>query len=403
MKLSQRVQKLSESITLKLNAKAGQLRDSGRKVYNLTAGQLPFRPMPEFVNLIRSESDFLKSFQYSPVAGAPTLRKKIMDHVSETRGVDFTEAGMSCLVSNGGKHAISNILSTMIDEGDEVILLAPYWVSYPEMVSLYGGKSVIIETSPFDVFVPSLDAIREQITDKTKMIIVNSPNNPAGIHYNEAWMKDFAKLMLEFPHVSILSDEIYFHLYYFDPKPTYFYQFESSLLSRTIIVDGISKTLASTGLRIGYTIAPNELISAMNKLQGQTSSGANSLVQNALAHFDFGHLEHFLAPIKKHLRDNAELLGNALRENNLGHVWYQPQSAFYYFIDFSQAPVKSRFKEEDASFVICDELLSKHGIALVPGVAFGVANCARISLVLEKEEFAQAVKLIIKYMLDEEA
>lgn len=400
MKLSKRVQKLSESITLKLNAKAGQMRDAGQKVYNLTAGQLPFRPMPEFVNLIRSESDFLHSFQYSPVAGLPKLRSKVMDHISESRNIEIDQAEMGCVISNGGKHSIANIFAATIDEGDEVILLAPYWVSYPEMVSLYGGSCVIVDTNPFDVFVPSLDVIKSKITDKTKMIVVNSPNNPAGTQYGEKWMKEFAELMLEYPDITILSDEIYYHLYYFDPKPTYFYQHQPELLKRTIIVDGISKTFAATGLRIGFCVGPKDLMSAINKLQGQTSSGANSLVQHALAHFDFAYLTHFLAPIKKHIRENAEILGNAFRKHNLGHVWYQPQSAFYYLIDFSQAPVKTRFKEEDASLAICDELLTKHGIALVPGVAFGMANCARISLVSEKEEFTQAVNIITEYMAD---
>jgi aspartate aminotransferase len=206
--------------------------------------------------------------------------------------------------------------------------------------------------------------------------------------------------MLEYPDLLILSDEIYYHLYYFDPKPTYFYQHKSELIKRTIIVDGISKTLASTGLRIGYAIGPKILMDAINKLQGQTSSGANSLVQHALAHFDLGHLEHFLVPIKKHLQGNSEILGEALRRHNLGHIWYQPQSAFYYLMDFSQAPVKDRFKEEDASVAICEELLDKHGVALVPGAAFGMKNCARLSLVSDKVEFMEAAEIIVKFMTD---
>lgn len=406
MEFSHRVKQISESITLKLNAKATQMAADGKKVYNLTAGQLPFRPMSEFVELIRSESDFLKSFQYSPVAGYPELRKKVMDHFQESRKVNLSSQGeFDALVCNGGKHAIINVMQTLIDEGDEVVIFSPYWVSYPEMIKFCGGKEVLVESSPFNVFVPSLEELEKKITDKTKLVIVNSPNNPTGTHYNDEWMKGFAALMMKYPHVNILSDEIYYELYYYDPKPTYFYQHEPELLKRTIVIEGISKTLASTGLRIGFIIAPKVLTTELNKLQGQTTSGANSLVQRALCQFEFSKIPMFLEPIKKHLRENAETLGDALSNNKLSHVWYQPTSAFYYFIDFSGAPVMERFKAEfgeegDHSVQICEELLEKHGLAMVPGVAFGTANTARLSLVSEKAEFKEAVNLLIKFLLD---
>lgn len=408
MELSSRVQKISESITLKLNAKATRMASEGKKVYNLTAGQLPFRPMSEFVDLIRSESDFIKSFQYSPVAGFPELRKKVLQNFQETRKIDLETVaeGVSfdAVISNGGKHALTNVLGALIDHGDEVMIFSPYWVSYPEMVKFCGGKSVIVETTPFDVFIPSIEEIERKITDKTKVIIVNSPQNPTGTHYRDDWMQKFAELMEKYPKVTIISDEIYYELFYYDPRPTYFYQHKPELLKRTVIVDGISKTLASTGLRIGFTIAPTELTSVINKLQGQTTSGANSLVQRALCQFDFNQIPVYLEPIKRHLRDNAEALRACLSEHKLSHVYYQPTSAFYYLLDFSQTPVIERFKKggekEDYSFEICEELLEKHGLALVPGQAFGCANTARMSLVLEKEPFKEAIDILVKFLLD---
>lgn len=409
MELSSRVQKISESITLKLNAKATQMAADGEKVHNLTAGQLPFRPMSEFVDLIRSESDFIKSFQYSPVAGFPELRKKIIENFQETRGVNLESAvegvTFDAVVSNGGKHALTNVLGALVDHGDEVVIFSPYWVSYPEMVKFCGGESVIVDTSPFDVFIPSIDEIEKKISDKTKVIIVNSPNNPTGTHYSDEWMQKFAELMIKYPKVTIISDEIYYELFYYDPRPTYFYHHRPELLGRTVIVDGISKTLASTGLRIGYTIAPKELTDVINKLQGQTTSGANSLVQRALCQFDFRQIPVYLEPIKRHLRDNAEILGASLSDHKLSHVFYQPTSAFYYLVDFSQTPMIERFKaqgeKEDYSIEICEELLEKHGLAMVPGVAFGCANTARMSLVLEKEPFKEAVDILVKYLLDD--
>lgn len=407
MELSSRVQKISESITLKLNAKATQLAADGKKVYNLTAGQLPFRPTSEFVDLIRSESDFIKSFQYCPVAGFPELRKKVIANFQETRKINLDTAvegvEFDAVISNGGKHSLTNILGCLVDHGDEVMLFSPYWVSYPEMVKFCGGTPVIVETSPFDVFIPSMEEIERKITDKTKIIIVNSPNNPTGTHYRDDWMIKFAELMVKYPDITIISDEIYYELFYYDPRPTYFYQHRPELLSRTVIVDGISKTFAATGLRIGFTIAPKELTSVINKLQGQTTSGANSLVQRALEQFDFNQIPVYLEPIKRHLRENAETLGEALSEHKLGHVFYQPTSAFYYLLDFSQAPVMEKFKarstQEDYSFEICEELLDEYGLAMVPGVAFGCPNTARMSLVLEKEPFKEAVDILMKFLL----
>ena len=408
MRLSSRVSEINESITLKLNAKAVALADSGKEIYNLTAGQLPFRPMSEFVDLIRSESDFLKSFQYSPVPGYPELRKKIVEHFEETRKINLTsrDVDFDCVVSNGGKHALSNVLGSLVDRGDEVLIFAPYWVSYPEMVKFARGVPVFVETSPFDVFVPSIDEIKRKISEKTKVIIVNSPNNPTGVHYSDEWMKDFADLMVEYPDINIISDEIYYHLNYYDPKPTYFYQHRPELIDRTVVVDGISKTLAATGLRIGWIIAPKELTTVVGKLQGQTTSGANSLVQRALLNFDFNQINVYLEPIKVHLRENAEVLGEAFRENNIGHCWYQPLSAFYYFIDFSQAPVMEKYRQNkedkgDYSFQICEDLLENHGVAVVPGAAFGTPNTARMSLVPEKETFKEASRRLMKFMTGE--
>lgn len=409
MELSSRVQKITESVTLKLNAKATDMAAQGKKIYNLTAGQLPFRPMSEFVDLIRSESDFIKSFQYSPVAGFPELRKKVLQNFQNTRNINLETAvegfEFEAVISNGGKHSLTNVLGCLIDHGDEVIIFSPYWVSYPEMVNFCGGTPVIVDTSPFDVFVPSLEEIERKITDKTKIIIVNSPNNPTGTHYEDDWMASFAEMMLKYPNIMIISDEIYYELFFYDPRPTYFYQHRPELLARTVIVDGISKTLASTGLRIGFTIAPKELTTVINKLQGQTTSGANSLVQRALSQFDFNQIPVYLEPIKRHLRDNAEALGEALSEHQLGHVFYQPTSAFYYLLDFSQTPCIEKFKErsqqDDYSVEICEELLDEYGLALVPGEAFGCPNTARMSLVLEKEHFKEALDILMKFLLSD--
>ncbi|EQC48155.1 aminotransferase, class I/II [Bacteriovorax sp. BSW11_IV] len=403
MKLSKRVSGVTESLTLKLNAKANQMANDGRKVHNLTAGQLPFRPLTEFTDAIRSESDFLKSYQYSPVPGYPELRKKLLDYFKTSRNISLDHVEYDCIISNGGKHSLSNIFASLIDKDDEVIIISPYWVSYPELIRLYDGVPVFVETTIYDAFVPLIESIEKAITKKTKAIIINSPNNPTGTHYSDAWMKDFAAMIKKHEDVIVISDEIYYELGYYDPTPTYFYQHDPELLKRTVIVDGISKNLACTGLRIGYTFATKELIGAMANLQGQTTSGANSLIQKALMTFDFDHIDSFLAPIKQHLRENSAIVRDALKEANLAKCWYQTSSAFYFMIDFSQTPVMKKFRTSendtaDYSGQICEDILEKHGVAMVPGIAFGMANTARISLVSQKESFKEAIQIIVDYL-----
>lgn len=405
MELSSRVKGISESVTLKLNTKAMELSESGKQIYNLTAGQLPFRPPQSFIDAIRSELDFLKSYQYSPISGFIELRKKIIKHIEISREINLEnlEEPFDCVVSNGAKHSISNVLGTLIDPGDEVIIISPYWISYPEMIKFCRGVPVEVKSSIFDVFTPPLQEIRKAMSEKTKAIIINSPNNPAGIHYSDEWMGEFAELLLEYPQVNVISDEIYFEVCYYDPKPTYFYQKKPELLSRTIIVGGISKAFASTGLRIGYCVAPKNICKGIENLQGQLTSSANSLIQRAMLSYDFNGSSQFLIPVKNHLRDNATIIREKLKEAQLMKCWYQPVSAFYFMIDFSQTPVfekycKSRKDKTDHSVQICEDILNESGVVIVPGTDFGMTNSARISLVLHKEAFAEAMDKLVKFL-----
>lgn len=399
--LSSRVKGIPDSITMKLNEKALQLTDEGKVIYNLSGGQLPIKPMPEFIEKIHHQLNFLKSYQYSPSAGFSGLRKKLIRHFQESRDLppEGFEEEWDCIVSNGSKHSLYNTLGALIDPGDEVILLAPYWVSYPEMIKFWGGTPIVVKSNVFDAFVPAIDDIRKAISPRTKAIIVNSPNNPSGVHYSESWMRDFADFMNENPDLTAISDEVYSDISYFDPKPTYFYQVDHSLLSRTVIVNAISKTLAATGLRMGYTIAPSELILAMSRIQGQTTSGPNSLIQRAVMDFDLSFIDSFLVPVKNHIRQNAAILREKFREANLGHCWYQSTSAFYYMIDFSRTPMFNRLNpEEDNSYLIADELVNEEGITVVPGSDFGIPNSARIALVIEEIPFQEAITKIVKYL-----
>jgi aspartate aminotransferase len=403
MKLSKRSLEASDSITLKLNEVATRMSEDGQHVYNLTSGQLPFKPSQDFISKIESQLNFLKSYQYSPVPGYRALREKLTEYVEKKREIDFDalDIDLDCVINHGSKHTLYNVLGTLIDPGDEVILLAPYWVSYPHMVKFWGGEIKVVDSNPYDAFISYVEDIESQITDKTKAIIINSPNNPSGVHYSSDWMRDFAKMVEKYPDIVLISDEVYSELSYFDPKPTYFYQHNHDLLTRTVIVDGISKSLACTGLRLGFCIAPRELTTVVRKIQGQTTSGPNSLIQRAVIDFDFAHLESFLSPVREHLRRSAEILREKYREYGLSKCWYQSMSAFYYTVDFSRTPM---FEEKygdtsvDHSQEICEFLLDEFGIALVPSTDFGIKNAARLSLVLSEAPFMEAVDKLIRFL-----
>ncbi len=393
MKLSNRSTRISESLTLALNTKALELSRRGRRVYNLTAGQLPFRPPQMLTNLIKSECDALESYQYSPVAGLTSLRKTLIKNFETSRKLTLPD--FDCIVSNGAKHALSNIAATLIDPGDEVVLLRPYWVSYPEIITCFGGIPHIVNSTVDTLFSPNIDDLKKAFTKKTKAVIVNSPNNPAGIYYPKSWMRDFGKLLLDYPKIWAVSDEIYYNLCYNGWNPSYFYQDFPELLERTFIVSGISKALASTGLRIGYTFAPKNAAQALGKFQGHTASNANSLVQRALASFDFHSIDEYLKPINALLRGNAVTLQKTLQGLQSNNHIYQTTSAFYYLLHFINPDQKDR------SLEWTEKLLDKYAVACVPGGAFGMANTARISLVATKQEFQEACKLIATFIEEE--
>lgn len=253
MYISSRVNEISESVTLKLNAKANQLAASGQKIFNLTAGQLPIKPPEELSQLVTKELDFLESYQYSPSSGFNELRDKFIQNLERKRGINFSDLDKTfgCTISNGGKHSLLNVLLAILERDDEVILLSPFWITYPEMVKICRAKPVVVDSDVSTGFVPDIEKIKKAITKKTKAIVVNSPNNPSGIFYPEKWMDDFAELISDYPELIVISDEIYDELYYDGVKPTYFYQKNPKLLLQTIIVDSISKTLACPGIRLG--------------------------------------------------------------------------------------------------------------------------------------------------------
>jgi aspartate aminotransferase len=410
---SKRVNSIKESITLKLNQDAQRLKDKGTQTYNLTAGQLPFKPDLSFINSIKNQLNFLQSYQYSPTEGFGQLHKNLFSYLKIKYNFDFKkfsnegEFNYSLFVSSGAKQALFNFIGVTIEQGDEVIILAPYWLSYPAMVKIWGGKPVVISRDMFDSYIPDLNEVEKAITSKTKLIIINSPNNPTGIYYPKKWMQRFADLMIDNPNIKCLSDEIYRDLYYFDPKPTYHYEIKPELFHRTMIVNGISKSFACTGLRMGFGLAEESIVKNVLKLQSHSASGSNSLIQRALINYDFENVKDFLLDVNNHLRRNANILQEVFRDSKLAKCWYQINSAYYFLIDFSYTNIfkvlkKKHKNEEDLSSLICSKLLDDKGVILVPGSDFGAPNCARISIILEHESFKEAMIKLTEFLNEKE-
>lgn len=394
--------KINESLTLKINEKVNALKSSGKRVYNLTSGQLNFRPPLSLIKSIEKELNFLQSFQYSPNSGFKELRQKFLNDFKSKRNVEISKSKHSSMVTSGSKASLNLALGSIIDSSeDEVIVFAPYWGTYVEAIKIWKGRAVKVEAHSSNSYIPCLDELEEAISSKTKVIIINSPNNPSGVHYSKEWMLSFAELMNKHQDIYVISDEVYSDLSYFDPKPSYYYEYDQDLLSRTIVISGISKSLASSGLRVGYSIGDKKVINDMISLQSQLTSGPSSLIQNALINFDFDSSLEFLDSIKKSTRNCSQILRDIFVKNNLSHIWYQPCGGFYYFIDFSKFNFFTKFNksEEDHSETICEEILDKTGVALVPGAYFGVKNSARISFTLEESSFEEAITVLFSYLM----
>lgn len=395
--------KINESLTLKINEKVNALKSSGKRVYNLTSGQLNFRPPLGLIKSIEKELNFLQSFQYSPNSGFKELREKFLNDFKSKRNIQISKSQHGALITSGSKASLNLALGSILNSTkDEVIVIAPYWGTYVEAIKIWKGKVVKLEAHSFNLYIPCLDELSRAITSNTKAIIINSPNNPSGVHYGKEWMVKFAELLNKHEELLVISDEVYSDLSYFDPKPCYYYEYDQKLLDRTIVISGISKSLASSGLRVGYSIGSKKIIENMISLQSQLTSGPSSLIQSALINFDFDSSFEFLDSIKKSTRNCSQILRDSFVDNDLSHIWYQPNGGFYYFIDFSKFPFFTKYSssEEDCSEDICEQILDQTGVALVPGNYFGVKNSARISFTLEESAFEEAVTILFEYLVN---
>lgn len=386
--LSDRVNRLSYSQTFVMSNKARELKAQGINVISLTLGEPDFE-IPEFVreSAIKAINDGVKS--YTPVPGYLELRKAIANKFKRDNNLEYKPDQI--VVSNGGKQSIINVLLSIINDGDEVIVPAPYWVSYYEMVKLAGGENIVVTTTIDTDFKITPEQLENAITPKTKAFLFSSPCNPSGTVYTKEELYALAKVLEKHPNVIIISDEIYEYINY-EGKHESIAQFPE-VFNQTVTINGVSKSYAMTGWRIGYLGGPKWLTDACDKIQGQMTSGANCIAQMAsitAIEADPSVINYMIDGFKK----RRELVYNLLHEIP-GFKVNKPAGAFYFFPDVSfyfGKTIQGRKITNSDDFALL--LLEKAHVATVGGVCFGDNNCIRLSYAASEEDLIEALKRI---------
>ncbi|MBB4094051.1 pyridoxal phosphate-dependent aminotransferase [Ochrobactrum pecoris] len=374
--LADALSRVKPSATIAVSQKARELKAKGKDVIGLGAGE------PDFdtpTNIKQAAIDAINrgETKYTPVAGIPELRQAIVDKFKRENGLDYKPEQV--IVGTGGKQILFNAFMATLNPGDEVIVPAPYWVSYPEMVAINGGNPVFINTKIEDNFKLTAADLEKAITPKTKWLIFNSPSNPTGAAYTEAELKSLTDVLVRHPQVWILTDDMYEHLVYGDFVFTTPAQVEPSLYDRTLTMNGVSKAYAMTGWRIGYAAGPLQLIKAMDMVQGQQTSGACSIAQWAAVEALNG-TQDFIPENKKIFQARRDLVVSMLNQAK-GIKCPTPEGAFYVYPSCADLIGKKteagKVIETDEDFVT--ELLEAEGVAVVHGSAFGLGPNFRIS------------------------
>lgn len=388
--LSDRINNLPVSETLAMAAKARELKEQGKDIISLSLGEPDFNT-PDFIKEAAIQAIHDNYSSYSPVDGYVDLKKAICEKFK--RDNHLTYQPNQIVVSTGAKQSIANVSMVLLNPGDEVLLPAPYWVSYSAISILAEATYVEIPSSVENDFKITPAQLEAAITPKTKMIFFNSPNNPSGTIYSEAEYRAFAKVLEKHPNIFILSDEIYEHINY--GEPNFSFAAIPSMYDRTITVNGVAKAFAMTGWRIGYIGAPEWIAKACTKMQGQITSGANSIAQRAT-------IAALQAPVSKikymvdEFHSRRDIVIDLLREID-GFKLNVPGGAFYVFPDISAffgKEIKGYKIANAADFAMF--LLGEANVATVTGDAFGAPTCIRISYAASEPQLREAIKRIKK-------
>ena len=392
--LSDNINRIKPSATMAVTGKARELKAAGKDIIGLGAGEPDF-DTPENIKIAAIEAIKAGDTKYTAVDGTPNLKKAIASKFKRENNLSYDVDQIT--VGTGGKQIIFNAFLATINPEDEVIIPAPYWVSYPDIVDFAGGKSVVIECDESCKFKLSAEKLSAAINAKTKWFILNSPSNPTGSCYTESELLELSKVLEANPHVNIMSDDIYEHLVYDNFKFKTIAQINPKLVNQTLTINGVSKAYAMTGWRIGYAAGSKSLIKAMGKLQSQSTSNPSSISQAASVEALNGD-QSFLESRADIFKKRRDFVVKALNDMN-GINCTVPQGAFYVFPSckdlFGKKTSEGKIIENDEDFVTA--LLETVGVAVVQGSAFGLNGFFRISYATSDEMIANACERISNF------
>lgn len=391
--IASRLDKIKPSATLALAAKAQELKAEGKDVIGLSVGEPDF-DTPEHIKDAAKKAMAEGKTKYTPVPGTPELRKAICEKFKRENNLTYTPDQV--IVGTGGKQVLYNAFMATLNPGDEVVIAAPYWLSYPDMVMLAEGTPVIVEATAAEKFKITPAKLDAAITAKTKWVVVNSPSNPTGAAYSKEELIALGEVLKKHPHVHVLTDDIYEHLIYDDFKFHTIAEVVPELFDRTLTVNGVSKAYAMTGWRIGYAAGPVALIKAMSKVQGQSTSNASSISQAAAVGALNGD-QAFLTGWRKKFQERRDLVVELLNKAD-GISCTAPEGAFYVFAScdgvIGKVTPEGKTIATDTDFATY--LLEKHNLVVVQGAEFGLSPCFRVSYALDLDTLTKACERIQK-------
>lgn len=382
--LATRLDSIKPSATLAITAKANQLKAQGIDIVSMASGEPDF-DTPDHIAQAGIEAIKTGKTRYTAVDGTPSLKQAIIKKFQRDNQLDYTDKEI--IVSSGGKQVFYNLCQAILDEGHEVIIPAPYWVSYPDMVLLADATPVIVPTTITEGFKLSAQKLSDAITPKTKLLVLNSPSNPTGAVYNKDELSALAKVLEQHPQVYIISDDIYEPIRFSDDKFYNIAMFSEQLKARTIILNGASKAYAMTGWRIGYGAGDEEIIKAMKKVQSQSTSNPCSISQ-AAAQAALNGSQDFVKMMTAEFKDRYQYLSTELNKID-GINCPKTDGAFYLFPDVSGLITRLGLKDDIELASYC---LEKINIALVPGSAFGAQGCIRFSFATSMDNIKICIK-----------
>lgn len=389
--LSHRVQRIKPSATLAITARAKELKAAGKDIIGLGAGEPDF-DTPDHIKAAAIEAINQGFTKYTAVDGIPELKQAIIDKFKRDNNLQY-EANQ-VLVSCGGKHSFYNLVEALLCPGDEVVIPAPYWVSYPDMVLLANGEPVVIKTGISDNFKITPKKLEASITPNTKLVILNSPSNPTGCMYTEDELKALGEVLRQHPEVVVVTDDIYEHIILTDQSFVNILNACPDLYDRCVVLNGVSKAYSMTGWRIGYAAGPDWLIQAMKKIQSQSTSNPTSISQIAAVTALNGD-QSCIAPMVKAFKERHEFVVENL--NTISGISCLPsQGAFYSFPNCSEAIAGLDGVNNDVEFA--EYMITNIGVAMVPGSAFGAPGYMRLSFATSMENLQEALRRVSKLL-----